>query len=495
MANFWPGITKTRNQANNNSLTDLLGNNTGNSNNIINNNPAPVNPQTSPQQRDIFTQRVGDGTFISVPKRDPEPEALTDLRKQLSDIAKQGLGNFNNDNWQQAQNLTNQALAQQGKLLGQSSDIVQQILNIAQNGTLPSNLINAMNASVNQGLQSSMGNMLNNLANRGILNSSVTTAGTNQLSQAAADAFNRNYLTAYQSALGGLGQGLQSTLSALSAAGSAPSQAYNSIGAGLTIPYNFWKDWQNFYQSDDPYESIYVQDTPKQKSGCLTGDTLVTLEDGHEIPVRELKDNDRLRVWDFESGRISSAPLAAFVKRTNADGFDVIRVEFEDGSSVGVVLGHLFFDITLGKFVEINADNQDFVGQEFAKVIDGKAVPVKVTAIHTDGREKECYAPQAEGSWNYITEGFITGNEGQLAICNMFYFDGLRWDAKKRAKDLAQFGLLDYDVFNGIISKRVFDANHAEELSVAFGKGLADCEEFRAYLKKYSDDIFGKEGA
>ena len=370
----------------------------------------PQTEQTSNHQRDVYIQDIDGNKFISVPRRDPEPEALTKLRNTLGNIAQQSLNTFKKngtDNWQQAQNLTNQALGMQGNLLGQSSDIVQQILNIAQNGTLPGNLQNAMNASVTQGLQSSMGDMLNNLASRGILNSSVTTAGTNQLSQAAADAFNRNYLTAYQTALGGMGQGLQGTLSALGAAGSAPSQAYQSIGAGLTFPYNTWKDWQNFYQSDDPYESILLQAPAKQSGGdgCLTGDTLITLEDGMEIPVSELKDDGRIQVWDFETGELSSAPLTAFVKRSNPDGFDVIRVELEDGSNVGVIVGHLFFDLTLGKFVEVNTEHQDFVGHEFVKVIDGKVVPVKVTAIRGGGKETECYAPQADGSWNYLAGG------------------------------------------------------------------------------------------
>ena len=133
---------------------------------------------------------------------------------------------------------------------------------------------NAMNASVNKELQSSMGSMINNLANRGVLNSSVTTAGTNQLSQAAADAFNKNYLTAYQSALSGLGSALQgsqnntaSMLSTLGAIGNVPSQAIENIGAQLTPAYTFGKDWKNFYLSDDPYETIYAQDPASSGGG------------------------------------------------------------------------------------------------------------------------------------------------------------------------------------------------------------------------------------
>ena len=439
-----------------------------------------------------------------IAKRDPEPQELTDLRNNLSNIFSNSLEGFDANSWGKAQGIANNALDMTSDLMGQlpglldkNNALVDELADVARTGTLPSALTNAMNASVNQGLQSSMGSMLNGLANRGVLNSSVTTAGTNQLSQAAADAYNRNYLTAYQSVLGGLGSALQgqqnntsATLSALGALGSIPSQAYETIGAGLTPAYNFWKDWQNFYQNDDPYDTILTQ----KPSSCITGDTLVTLEDGTEIPVSELKDDDKIQMWDFENGEVSCAPLTAFVKRSKPDGFDVIRVAFEDGSNVGVIQGHLFFDITLGQFVEVNADSQDFIGHEFAKVKDGKATPVKVTAIYSDGKETESYGPQAEGSWNYIAGGFITGNEGQLAMCNMFDFDGVRWDAAKKAADLAKCGRLSYEALEDVISRRTFEANHCDELSVAFVKGLASCEDFKRYLHGVADYLFDKEG-
>ena len=441
-----------------------------------------------------------------IPKRDPEPEGLTNLRNNLSDIFSNSLEGFDRDSWGKAQGIANNALDQTTALMGQltgengqlarNNALVDEIANIARTGTLPSTLTDAMNASVNQGLQSSMGSMLNGLANRGVLNSSVTTAGTNQLSQAAADAYNKNYLTAYQSVLSGMGSALQgqqnntrATLSALGALGSIPSQAYETVGAGLTPAYNFWKDWQNFYQSDDPYDTIVTQ----KPSSCITGDTLVTLEDGREIPVSELQDDDKIQVWDFGKGEVSSAPLTAFVKRSDPDGFSVIRVEFEDGSNVGTIQGHLFFDLTLDKFVEVSADSQDFAGHEFAKVKGGKVIPVKVTAIYPDGKAAESYGPQAMGSWNFIAGGFITGNEGQLAMCNMFDFDGVRWDAAKRTSDLAKYGLLSYSSLEDVISRRTFDANHCEELSVAFGKGLVSCEAFSNYLKNVADYIFDKE--
>ena len=431
-------------------------------------------------------------------KRDPEPQELTNLRQGLYEKLAPGLSTFDTNSWQNAQNITNQALQQQSSLLGQipnalaqNNNLVNEITNIARTGNIPSGVSNALNASVNQNLQSSMGTMLNNLGKRGILNSSVTTSGMNQLSQAAADSYNRNYLTAYQSVLSGLGQGLQGTqnnvasiLSALGSVGKVPSQTYDALGAQLTQPYTFWKDWQNFYQSDDPYDTVVTQES----SSCITGDTLVTLEDGREIPVTELKDDDKIRIWDFVNGCMTSAPMTAFFKETLSDGLDVVRVEFEDGSNVGVIVEHLFFDLTEGKFIAINSDSQEYVGHEFAKVSkDGKVSPLKVSRIFLDGKSTETYAPHT-GELNYLAGGFISGNDGQLAWCNRFEFDteSMTYDKAKKAADLEKYGRLEYEGLSEILSEDMFHANHLDELSVSIGKGLMSVEQLKAYLSKFT---------
>ena len=197
------------------------------------------------------------GSWIRFPKKGTEPQGLTDLRKLLGTNIMAGLQTFDTNSWNTAQGLTNQAQGLQSNLLGQLSgdnnpftqnrNLVNEIADIARTGSIPSGVANALNASVNQNLQSSMGTMINNLGKRGVLNSSVTSAGMNQLSQSAADAFNRNYTTAYQAVLSGLGQSLQggqnnltSLLSALGTIGNVPKQAYENVGAQLQTPYTWY---------------------------------------------------------------------------------------------------------------------------------------------------------------------------------------------------------------------------------------------------------------
>ena len=215
----------------------------------------------------------GGGGVDQYPNRGPEPQELQDLRLGLYGKIAPGLQAFDTNSWKNAQNTTNQALQQQSSLLGQipntltqNNNLVNEITDIARTGNIPSGVVDRINTKVNRDLQSSMGTMLNSLGKRGVLNSSITSSGINQLSQNAADAFNNNYMTAYQAVLGGLGQGLQgmqnntaSLLSALGAVGQVPSQTYEALGSQLSIPMNLWKNWQGFYQSDDPYTTVVRQ--------------------------------------------------------------------------------------------------------------------------------------------------------------------------------------------------------------------------------------------
>ena len=196
-----------------------------------------------------------------------------------------------------------------------------------------------------------------------------------------------------------------------------------------------------------------------------------------------------IQAWDFERGCIVAAPLTAFFRRKEDNGADIIRIKFEDGSSVGVIKEHLFFDLDEKKFVAVNHENQNFIGHNFAKVTDeGKVIPVKVKAIYLDGKSEITYAPQCDGHLNFIAEGFITGNDGQLGLCNRFDFDTetMTYDLDKKNADLEKYGLLDYEMLKDIVSKEFFDSNHIEEFSVSIGKGLITEQELKEYLSMYA---------
>ena len=435
-----------------------------------------------------------------VQKRDPLPDEVVNLRKNLYNKIMPGLESFDTNSWSKAQDISNNATEQFSNMVNmipdsfnKSSGILDNMTSLLQTGEVPTGITDKLNAGVNKSLQSSMGSMLNGLANRGVVNSSITSQGVNNLSQAAADAYNRNYMNTFNSVLGGYGSALSgaqnntsSLLNSINTLGNVPTQAYSMAAAPLMPGYNLMKDLYSLYNSQpEQYDTIVQQ----KSSGCITGDTLISLSDGRNIPVSELQNDNKIKAWDFVYGSITSAPLTAFFKHSFDKPLDIIRVIFEDGSNIGVVFEHLFFDMDLGKFIAINPDNLDFTGHSFAKVNqDGKITPVKVSSIFIDGKTHQTYAPQCLGHQNFLAAGFITGNDGQLEICNRFKFDvdNMCYDKDTKAEDLLSCELLNYEDFKDIMSEEFFYGNHIDDWGVACSKGLISLEKIKSYLSHFS---------
>ena len=213
------------------------------------------------------------GSTTQIRTRDPEPDYLKNIRTGLYNAVMPGLQSFNPDDWTNARNTANQALNQQRELLSQipqtlnqNNGLANEIAQIARTGNIPSAVTDRLNSSVNHELQSGMGTMLNNLASRGVVNSSITGQAMNNLSQQAADAYSKNYLSAYNAVLGGLGTALQgqqantgALMQGIAGLGAVPGQAYEAAGSGITPAFNLWKAMQNSYDTRTDYDTVVQQ--------------------------------------------------------------------------------------------------------------------------------------------------------------------------------------------------------------------------------------------
>lgn len=119
----------------------------------------------------------------------------------------------------------------------QISNAQQGLGNLAQ-GQLPQEYINNKTAAVQSGVQNSVGNLLNNMGNKGIVNSSVTTQGMNDISQNVANTmanqFNNDIQTLgslYNDQISNAGQGITTAAGAQDAAINIPKQMWQlSLG-------------------------------------------------------------------------------------------------------------------------------------------------------------------------------------------------------------------------------------------------------------------------
>lgn len=174
--------------------------------------------QMSPEERQLLVKQMG---YL-----DEIYPNMIQLNQRAGDILWNSFADtqydFNSANQNAQQQIAN---AQQG--LGQLAT-----------GQLPQEYINNMSQAVNSGVQNSVGNLLNTMGNKGIVNSSVTNQGMNDISKNVANTMAQNYTNNIQT-LGNLyndqitnaGQGITTAAGAQDAAINIPKQMWQlSLG-------------------------------------------------------------------------------------------------------------------------------------------------------------------------------------------------------------------------------------------------------------------------
>ncbi len=233
--------------------------------------------------------------------------------------------------------------------------------------------------------------------------------------------------------------------------------------------------------SDESLDKVSGGNDPSYdpSGSCLTPDTMIALADGSSKRVDELADDDVLLVWDFDAGDLTSAPIT-FFHRVHEEAL-VIRVGFSDGTSVGIVEEHVFFDLTDRKYVAINSVDQEaeLAGHRFAKLEDGRIEAVTLTYIELDGTTDSYYSPVSEAHFNCFAEGMLSMSGFLKGFYNVFDLeeDELRYDAAKKAAEISAIGEIPYAVLASCGSKELFDRNNFGWFSVSLAKGLTTLPE------------------
>ena len=262
------------------------------------------------------------------------------------------------------------------------------------------------------------------------------------------------------------------------------------------------KPAEQFQEKPKPAEDEYTkyftepEEDDDDSGGCLTPDTLITLADGSVKRADELEDTDKLLVWDFDSGCLTDAPIT-FFHRVFEEA-PVLRVSFSDGTEVGVVLEHVFFDMTEKRFVAINRAEQEaeLLGHSFAKLENGRITEVVLTGIREDGVTDSYYSPVSEAHFNCFANGMLNISGFMKGLYNVFDLeeDALKYDAEKKAAEIEAVGAMPYELVADIFPRSYYDGNRAEWFSVSLAKGLTTEEELIRLFILYGPYYIVRDG-
>ena len=221
-------------------------------------------------------------------------------------------------------------------------------------------------------------------------------------------------------------------------------------------------------------------------SSCVTADTLVTLADGTQKRIDEVTSNDMLLVWDFENGEYTVVS-ASIICNHGYDLNKVIKLTFEDGTTVKVVNVHGFFDADLNKWVDINAENaQSYVGHSFTKVDGDSYKAVKLVSVEISEEYVEAWSILTAYYYNCVLEGMFTITPPATEQLAFFEIGaGMKYDADAKKADIEKYGLYTYDEFAEFMTYEVFEALNMAEMKVAVGKGIITYEEILWLIGAY----------
>lgn len=225
--------------------------------------------------------------------------------------------------------------------------------------------------------------------------------------------------------------------------------------------------WTDDGQRSMTYGSLLSGDTTVYiPTGCLLRGTMISLADGSRKPIEDVTYDDELLVWDFDSGRMSSA-YPFWIKRAECTDHYWVNT-FASGRVVrttGTVAGHRFFDMDAGAFVY----NTDCVGHR-VYTLDGP--DVLVSADHV-AEPCEFYNLNTYRHINCFADGVLAS----CRLNNLYPFAGMRF-----VKDPG--GLVRHDAasFDGVPTRWVEGGRFVEQpmavddlVSYAFEREVVAC--------------------
>ena len=220
---------------------------------------------------------------------------------------------------------------------------------------------------------------------------------------------------------------------------------------------------------------------------CFAAGTLITMGDGTKLPVEMLTQGDLIRVYDHENGGYSASPIL-FTEYDGDAEWNVINLEFSDGTIQKFIYEHGLFDLDLNEYVYITEKNcKDFIGHRFAKEEQVGYSEVVLTDAYTQIEFTGCYSLTSEYHLNVFANSMFSMPGGITGLFNFFEYDeNLAYDKELMAKDIETYGLFTYEDFAPYMSEGTFNTIFPiKYLKVSIGKGLVTFEDLEYIIRRY----------
>jgi len=264
----------------------------------------------------------------------------------------------------------------------------------------------------------------------------------------------------------------------------------NNGGEKLTFThtFNISYDKANQYSYGDLSGSGTLT---KLKDGCVTSDTLITLADGSKKRIDQLTYQDELLVWDFYNGCYTTTVPSVLFNHGNGV-HKVTNLRFSDGTTVGVIDEHEFFDVDANSFVNITEENvSQYLGHRFAKATDDGYTVVTLKGYLYTEEETGKWTILTAKHFNAIANGMLSLTPDPTNKCDAFFRryeigENMKFDEKKMQADIEKYGLFTYADLSAYVTYEEFVAFDGGFYKTLVGKGLITVEDIVKALATYA---------
>ena len=250
--------------------------------------------------------------------------------------------------------------------------------------------------------------------------------------------------------------------------------------------------WYNAKANNSKVTTVQWKDfdstNGKKPSTCITPDTLITLADGSQVRVDELKGNEELLVWNHQTGKLEKAPVAYIVDHNGViEKREVITLNFSNGNSIKIIGEHVFYDATVNKYVALDTDAADYIGHEFLGLSNDGVEKTELVSVEKDVYETAIYEVVSYKHLTCFTDGMLSTSAYLDQLLNVFDVDAdtFAYDMESAVRDIETYGLYTYADFEGLISEEAFELYDAQYLKIAVGKGYITWDDIHALIDIY----------
>ncbi|MBQ8605646.1 MAG: leucine-rich repeat protein [Clostridia bacterium] len=241
----------------------------------------------------------------------------------------------------------------------------------------------------------------------------------------------------------------------------------NRSEQNITVEYTYTDSAKQTY-----YYCVQYHAAAQTYSPCVTPETLITLADGSQKEVQHLTGDETLLVWNHETGKMDTAPIAYIVDHNGeVSERTVTTLYFENGKEIEIIGEHVFYNMDTDKYMTLDENANDFIGTTFAMQSADGIEGAKLVNVTNETRNTAAYEVVTYKNVTCFTNGVLSASAYLDKILNIFDIDEDTKAYVNAAEDIEKYGLYTYEDFEGLISEEAFELYNAKYLKIAVGKG------------------------